>query len=289
MPPSIVDFHSHWGTERGYAYRGAASPDRQAAVFGKPASFVSEDEMATYFRSSGARVILDFGTYISALPLDELKAFHDYAIETQRRFADAILGNWFVIHPQTGAAGVAELRRCIDARAGFVGYAVNPSGSGLPASDAAYRPFYRVCLEARIPVLVFVGYTAVGAGMPGGDGVELDLCHPRYVDELAARNPELVIVAGRPGWPWQDEMNAVLLHKKNVWAELHGWSPKYFTPALKHEIARRLRHKVMFGADYPMFSYERLVGEWSAEGYSPETLDRVFRLNAEQFLAELAR
>jgi len=26
------------------------------------------------------------------------------------------------------------------------------------------------------------------------------------------------------------ETNALLPHKRNIWYELHGWSPKYFAP-----------------------------------------------------------
>jgi predicted TIM-barrel fold metal-dependent hydrolase len=58
--------------------------------------------------------------------------------------------------------------------------------------------------------------------------------------------------------------------KRNIWYELHGWSPKYHTPDLKHDISRRLRDRVMFGGDYPLFTYERLVMEWLEEGY-PKT------------------
>ena len=89
--------------------------------------------------------------------------------------------------------------------------------------------------------MVTVGYTGRGAGLPGGGGVVLDLCHPRYVDMLAVQYPELKIIAGRPAWPWQDDMIAILLHKPNVWNELHGWRPKHFTDALKREIPRRLK------------------------------------------------
>ena len=107
---------------------------------------------------------------------------------------------------------------------------------GYPASDPIYDPFYDVSLDHDMPVLVLVGYTGSGAGIPGGGGVKLDLCHPRYVDELAINYPTLKIIAGRPAWPWQDEMIAVMLHKPNVWAELHGWSPKYLTEPLKRDI-----------------------------------------------------
>ena len=132
-----------------------------------------------------------------------------------------------------------------------------------------------------------VGTTGIGAGRPGGGGVRLDASHPRHVDRVAARFPELKILAGRPAWPWQDDMIAILLHKTSVWYEVHGWSPRYFTPDLKLEIGRRLQDRVMFGNDYPLLRYERLLGDWRAEGYSDEVLDKVFRGNAETFLASL--
>ena len=156
---------------------------------------------------------------------------------------------------------------------------------GFAASDPIYDPFYRLSIDNDIPVLVLVGYTGSGAGIPGGKGVKLDLCHPRYVDELAINYPTLKIITGRPAWPWQDEMIAVMLHKPNVWAELHGWSPKYLTEPLRRDIARRLRDRVMFGADYPLFRYERLVADWKTLGFEEETLERVFHRNAEKLFA----
>ena len=137
-----------------------------------------------------------------------------------------------------------------------------------------------------MPVLIFVGTTGLGAGLPGGNGILLDSCHPRHLDMVAARNPQLRIVAARPGWPWQAETIAVLMHKRNIWYELHGWSPKYFTPDLKHDISRRLQDRIMFGGDYPLYTYERLTSEWRHEGYSEAVLSKVFHQNAERFLAE---
>ena len=83
------------------------------------------------------------------------------------------------------------------------------------------------------------------------------------------------------------ETIAVLMHKRNIWYELHGWSPKYFSDDLKHEISRRFADRIMFGADYPMLSYERLISDWRALGYSEEMLAKVFTGNAARFLSQV--
>ena len=283
----MIDIHSHWGTRRGYALRTDEELAQQKKTWNSEPKYATEDQMADYFRQSNVRAVLDFG-FTKFIPLDEARAVHDYGFATERARADAIIGHWIHIDPHTGLEGVRELRRCIENAPGFIGFAVSGSGSG-PPSDPAWKPFYELCIEAKIPALIFVGTTGLGAGLPGGDGILLDDCHPRHLDQVAAKHPQLQIVAARPGWPWQAETIAVLLHKRNIWYELHGWSPKYFTPDLKHEIPRRLRERVMFGADYPLFTYERLVRDWRSEGYAAEVLEDVFVNNAERFLAQVKR
>jgi len=283
----MIDIHSHWGTRRGYTLRTDEELAQQKKTWNSEPKYATEDQMADYFRRSNVRAVLDFG-FTKFIPLDEARAVHDYGFETERAHADAIIGHWIHIDPHTGLEGVRELRRCIENAPGFIGFAVSGSGSG-PPSDPAWKPFYELCIEAKIPALIFVGTTGLGAGLPGGDGILLDDCHPRHLDQVAAKHPQLQIVAARPGWPWQAETIAVLMHKRNIWYEVHGWSPKYFTPDLKHEIPRRLRERVMFGADYPLFTYERLVRDWRSEGYAEEVLEDVFVNNAERFLARVRR
>ncbi len=285
----LIDLHSHWGTARGYPLRTPEELAVQERVWKSKPTYVSEAEQAAYFRSSNVHAILDLA-FTKFLPLEEVTALHDYALQVRREHPDAVLGNWIQLDPKTGAGGVKELERCIAADAsGFVGFGISGSTSGIPANDPVYDPFYKVCIEARVPVLILVGYTGAGAGLPGGKGFVLDRCHPRYVDEVAARFPELTIIAGRQAWPWQPDMIAILMHKRNVWWELHGWSPKYFTPDLKWEIAHRLQDRIMFGADYPLFRYEQLVAAWRAEGYTEEILAKVFYRNAEAMLATVKR
>ena len=277
----LFDLHSHWGTERGYVLRTSAALAQQKSTWNSTVRYDTEDEMAAYLRANRVRAILDFG-FTKSLPLDEVRPLHDYALEVQARFPDCIFGHWLQIDPRLGEAGAAELERCIDASSGFISFCISASGTGFVASDPVYAPFLEVARAHRRPVLVLVGHTGAGAGLPGGGGVRLDLCHPRYVDELAIAWPDVQIVSGRPAWPWQDDMISIMIHKPNVWSELHGWSPKYFTDALKKEIRSRLKDRVMFGADYPLFRYERLVSDWRDLGYSDEILARVFHGNAER-------
>ncbi len=283
----MIDIHSHWGTKRGYVLRTDEELAQQKKTWNSEPKYATEDQMADHFRQSNVRAVLDFG-FTKFIPLDEARAVHDYGFATERAHADAIIGHWIHIDPHTGLEGVRELRRCIENAPGFIGFAVSGSGSG-PPSDPAWKPFYELCIEAKIPALIFVGTTGLGAGLPGGGGILLDDCHPRHLDQVAAKHPQLQIVAARPGWPWQAETIAVLLHKRNIWYEVHGWSPTYFTPDLKHEIPRRLRTRVMFGADYPLFTYERLVRDWRSEGYAEDVLEDVFVNNAERFLAQAKR
>jgi uncharacterized protein len=284
----LFDLHSHWGTRRGYVLRSDEELAQQRRTWNSDPKYVTESEMAAYLREQQVRTILDFG-FTKSLSIAGARPYHDYALQVQDAHADVIFGLWLQIDPRTGREGVDEFRRCVRASSGFVGLCISAPGMGYPASDPIYEPFYAASIEADRPVLVLVGTTGSGAGLPGGGGVLLEHAHPRHIDAVAARHPKLTIIGGRNPWPWADDMIAVMLHKPNVWLELHGWSPKYLPDSLKREISRRLKDRVMFGADYPLFTYERLVKDWEGLGFDAATLARVFRENGLALFPQLAQ
>src|SRR5260370_41526072 len=132
------------------------------------------------------------------------------------------------------------------------------------------------------------GLTGIGQGFPGGNGIILDHGHPRHIDAVAARFPELKILAARPAYPWQEEMIAILLHKANVHYELHGWSPKTFSRTLKREIGGSLQARIMFGCDYPVLIYEMMVERWRGLDFSGSVLDKLVHGNAEAYFPVLS-
>jgi uncharacterized protein len=280
---NIFDCHSHWATEKGYIFRTEAERAQQEKVWRTPFKLFTEDEQADYFRKNSVRVILDI-SWIKELPLEEMRAYHDYVFDVQQKHRDVIFGQWLQFDPRRhGKAALEEFRRCLDKNAGFVGLNVNGQVTGVPASDPSWDPFYEASIDADLPVMILCGLTGIGQGHPGGRGIRLDDGHPRHIDHVAARYPKLKILAARPAYPWQDEMIAILVHKANVSYELHGWGPKQFTPALKKEIRGRMQDRVMFGCDFPVLRYEKVIGDWQAEGYPPEVLEKVLRANAERY------
>ena len=103
----IIDVHSHWGTRRGFPLQTPEELAQQHATWNSKPNYMTEAEMADYFRASNVATILDFG-FSKFRPLEEMRALHDYAFETEAAHRDVIIGHWIHIDPGMGEAGVRE-------------------------------------------------------------------------------------------------------------------------------------------------------------------------------------
>ena len=281
----VFDCHSHWSTKRGYIFQTKEELASQERIWGTRASFETEQEMTDSFRKNNVRAMMDLATTaLSPMTIEEIRAAHDYTFAVQRQHNDVIFGHWLSLDPRLGRAALKEYERAVAANAGMIGFGIiGQVQNGLPASDPIWDPFYKLSIDAGVPVLIHTGLTGIGQGIAGGRGIVLDDGHPRHVDRVAARFPELKVLAARPAYPWQDEMIAVMIHKANVHYELHGWSPKAFPPALRREIGGRLQDRIMFGCDYPVLKHEFMVERWRGLGFSEDVLEKIFWRNAERY------
>lgn len=278
----FFDCHSHWATEKGHIFRTPEELARQEKIWRTRGRYWGEEEMIDTMRANEARVILDLA-WTRNLPIEEMRSHHDYAFEVTRRNRDVIFGHWLLFDPRRQAESLDEYRRARNADAGFIGFSISGSSTGVPPSDPRWFPFYELAIETRAPVIMMVGLTGIGQGTRGGYGMILDHNHPRHVDFVAARYPELDILAARPAYPWQDEMIAVLLHKANVTYELHGWGPRRLSEGLVKEISTRLQDRVMIGCDFPVLEYPKVSADWASLGLSDEVLRKVMYRNAERY------
>ena len=68
------------------------------------------------------------------------------------------------------------------------------------ASSITFSNFQKAA-ELKIPCLFHTGTSGIGAGQPGGQGIKLDPARPIHLDVVAARFPELPIIAAH-FWSW---------------------------------------------------------------------------------------
>ena len=276
----IIDLHCYPNTKEWIACQ-QPYVDALAKYWKRQWRARPEEEVVEEFTAAGVEallVALDLETTAGTPPCS-----NDFVSGMQKRHSDRIIQCWAAVDPLKGEIALREARRAVQ-ELGMLGFHFHPIMGHYAVNDQQLYPLFEMINSLRVPVMIDVGTTGMGAGMPGGMGAKIRHAHPAAIDELAADFPNLTIIAAHPGWPWVDEMTAVALHKGNVFWELSGWAPKYFPAQLKTDITGRLRDKVMFGSDYPSIPYDRLFREWDELGYPDEIKERIFHGNAERIL-----
>jgi predicted TIM-barrel fold metal-dependent hydrolase len=183
------------------------------------------------------------------------------------------------IDPTRGAEGVREARRVVGA-GGIRGLKLHPPLQQFAPNDRLAYPLYEVFAEARLPVLFHTGHSGIGTGIPGGGGIRLKYGNPMLVDDVAVDFPDMPIILAHPSFPWQDEAISVCLHKPQVYIDLSGWSPKYFSPTLVQYANTLLKHKVLFGSDYPLLTPDRWLADFERIAIRDEVRPLILKDNA---------
>lgn len=277
----VIDVQTQMTTEKGALWPLSLKEFFEASFKTKIPYYQSEEEMMNGFREAEARVILVPPAW-GKQDLGEIRAAHDYVGQLKKDYPDVVYSFW--VSPAPGVniiKWIRELERCIK-DLGSTGIYYNGFSTGIPANDKFLYPFYDLCQEAGVPARISVGHTAAGAGTPGGMGIHLRTENPIYIDDVAADFPSLNIIATHCPWPYHNEMISIMLHKANVYNDLHGWLPRYFPPEIKREINGRLKNKFLFGSDFPFFTYQRLYDDWESQDYKPEVLENVYYRNAQR-------
>ncbi len=178
---------------------------------------------------------------------------------------------------------VGQLERAVK-DLGAIGAKFHPSLQDFYPSDERHYPLWEKAAELGIPCLFHTGTSGIGAGEPGGQGIKLDPARPIHLDVVAARFPTLPIIAAHFGWPWHLELIAMALHKRNIFIELSGWSPRYYPPELIREMGGRLQDRTLFGSDYPFIKPARVIEELGSLQLKPEAAVKILRENAARLL-----
>ncbi len=87
-----------------------------------------------------------------------------------------------------------------------------------------------------------------------------------------------------PSFPWVDEQLSVATMKTNVWVELSGWSPKYFSQNLIQYCSTVLSNKTLYGSDYPAITPDRWMRDFAAAPFKDEARPKILLENAKRLL-----
>jgi predicted TIM-barrel fold metal-dependent hydrolase len=274
-----IDLHCYPNTQKWIDCQGPYV-EALADYWKRDWSAKSEEDVIKDFKNGEVEAVLvalDLSTTINTPPCD-----NDYVAAMRDRH-DCIIQAWAAVEPSLGQIAIDEARHAINDLK-MIGFHFHPIMQHFAVNDRKYYPLFEEISAMKVPIMVDVGMTGMGAGVPGGLGAKTRDAHPAHIDELAADFPDLTIIMAHPGYPWIDETTVVALHKANVYWEMSGWGPKYLPAQIIRDMRTRLKDKMMFGSDYPSIPYDKLHQQWAGVGFSDEVLEAFYHGNAERVL-----
>jgi uncharacterized protein len=187
------------------------------------------------------------------------------------------------IDPHKGKLGAREARDLVENH-GVKGFKFHGIMQNAHPADRMAYPIYEVIAEYKLPAIFHTGHSGMGTGMRGGGGVRLKYGQPMLIDDVAVDFPDMKIILAHPSWPWTDESLSMALHKDNVFIDLSGWSPKYFPPQVIQYANTQLKHKMLFGSDFPLIKPEKWIEAAKVAGFRDDVLPMIMKDNAVKLL-----
>jgi len=237
-------------------------------------------ETIDYYREQNIAFVMftvdmESGTGIKRISNEEIAKFANDNSDIMIAFAS--------IDPHKSKFGAIEARRMIE-EFGVKGFKFHPPIQNFHPYDRMAWPIYEVIAEYGLPAIFHTGHSGMGTGMRGGGGIRLKYGQPMMVDDVAVDFPDMKIILAHPSWPWTDESLSMALHKENVFIDLSGWSPKYFPKQVIHYANTQLKHKMLFGSDFPLIKPDKWMEAAQNAGFREEVLPMIMKDNAAKLL-----
>ena len=276
-----IDTHTHAEVSSCEPYDEFGRPfDEAADKYFKTAKRPTIEETIAYYRERKIGLIMF--TVDSEHQIGRRRIPNEEIADAANANSDMMMA-FASIDPHKGMMGVREAKNLIE-NYGVKGFKFHPTVQGFHPNDRMAYKLYQVINDAGLPAIFHTGHSGIGTGMKGGGGLKLEFSNPMYLDALAVDFPDMTIIAAHPSWPWQDEALSVCLHKPNVYIDLSGWSPKYFPKQLVQYANTMLKHKVLFGTDFPLLTPDRWLKDFEEAGFRDEVKPLILKENAVKML-----
>lgn len=233
----IVDCHTHIWTSEEQLGRALGQAAPTSGVPRCPRADVEAHLLAT---QAAQRVfVLALKSYYL-----EAEVSNDQVADYVRRHPERLVG-FAAVDPTRPKEAIDELRRAHE-ELGLPGVTIWPAAQDFhPTNSAAMRVYTEACQQG-MPIIF---RQAIGVS----ESTKMEFARPYLLDEVAREFPSLKIVVSQLGYPWTEEVIALLSKHRNVLADISGlldYPWKAYT-ALLAAYQAGVMDRLLFGSNFP--------------------------------------
>ncbi len=161
-----IDLHCYPGTAEWVRSQGPYA-EGLARYWKKPWAGRAEEDVVAGIKDAGLQAVLvafDIKSLTGAPPCgsESVAAMRD-------RHPDVFIGAWGAVDPLAGEDAIIEAERAAIEH-GVIGFHFHPIMGHFRVDEPQHRPLFERISELGLPVMIDVGTTGMGAGLPGGMG-----------------------------------------------------------------------------------------------------------------------
>ncbi len=173
----------------------------------------------------------------------------------------------------------------------FLGVFLSPAYQEFNPLDSRLFKVYELLEDSRM-LLVF------HTGLPWNNKLPMKWSNPLIVDDIARKYNKLIIVLTHMGWPWLDDLYAVMFRNRNVYAITSGvytGSPfEHMRTILvegyrKRVTERFLSERLLFGSEFPRMEIWKMVDAIERLEIASDVKMNILRNNALRLIRSLGR
>ncbi len=124
---------------------------------------------------------------------------------------------------------------------------------GVPPNDPSLEPYYALAEELDIPVGVHVGPGPPGIAYVASPKMRMTMSRATLLEDVLVRHPRLRLYVMHAGWPFADDMIALLYAHPQVYVDTgiidYAFRRSDFHAYLKRLVDAGFAKRIMFGSD----------------------------------------
>jgi len=163
---------------------------------------------------------------------------------------------------------------------GVKGFKFYPADHSFDPNTKVMKDIYQLCDTFHLPVVFHTGLTAQ-------KDTEQKFIRPQIFEEIAAENPDLVLILAHGGKPnWHTEAVDMITKFENVYVDTGLVEPKNWETVFPN--LEKTSHKILFGSDFPVCgSYKVLLDKISDANIQKEFLENIMYWNGKRLLQKV--